>query len=341
MEHPATAVSRALADEAERVCRRYLSNGRREGSYWLVGDKYNTPGRSLYLRLRQTIGGGISGKWTDAQSGEHGDLLDILRAATTNGTLVEALCEARDFLHQPHTPPRPDVERIRQRRSSPATAARRLLDLSRPIRGTLAQVYLRRRGIPALPGLATLRFHPRCWYRPSLDDNADVPDAMPAMIAAVTDLKGRVTGAHRTWLTPDGCDKATVANPRRAMGHLLGHGVRFGRAASVMVAGEGIETMLSIRTALPFMPAIAGLSAAHLAAIVFPPELERLYVSREPDKAGRTAFETLSKRAEASHIQLLPLDSEGSDFNADLRAIGAETLARRLRSQLIVEDRST
>ncbi len=340
MEHPATALSRDLAGQAERVCRRYLSNGRREGSYWLVGDKHNTPGRSLYLRLRETSDGGFPGKWTDAQSGEHGDLLDILRAATAGGTVAEALREARDFLNQPDPPPSPGRARSRRRRSSPSVAARRLLDLSRPINGTLAQVYLRGRGIPTLPGLAALRFHPRCWYRPSADDQLNVPDAMPAMIAAVTDLNGRVTGAHRTWLTMDGQDKALVASPRRAMGNLLGHGVRFGRGSSVMVAGEGIETMLSIRTALPFMPAIAGLSAAHLAAIAFPPKLERLYVSREPDKAGRKAFETLSERATACRIQLLPLDPEASDFNADLRALGADALARRLRSQLIVEDRS-
>src|SRR3546814_9289431 len=67
------------------------------------------------------------------------------------------------------------------------------------------------------------------------------------MIAAVTDLGGAVTGVHRTWLALDGRDKAPVAYPRRAMGHLLGNGVRFGCAGPVMVAGEGIETMLSLR----------------------------------------------------------------------------------------------
>src|SRR3546814_5139671 len=83
------------------------------------------------------------------------------------------------------------------------------------------------------------------------------------MIAAVTDLEGSVTGVHRTWLAPDGSGKAPVAYPRRAMGHLLGNGVRFGGSGPVMMAGQGIETMLSLRQVTP-MPAIAGLSAAHL-----------------------------------------------------------------------------
>src|SRR5262249_29421655 len=73
----------------------------------------------------------------------------------------------------------------------------------------------------------------------------------PALIAAVTNLAGSITGAHRTWLDPTGEDKAPIDTPRRAMGRLLGHGVRFGVVTDVMAAGEGIETMLSVRSALP------------------------------------------------------------------------------------------
>ena len=43
-----------------------------------------------------------------------------------------------------------------------------------------------------------------------------------------------------------------------------------------MAAGEGIETVLSIRQVLPDMPMLAALSAAHLAAILFPDTLRRL-----------------------------------------------------------------
>src|SRR3546814_8206534 len=75
------------------------------------------------------------------------------------------------------------------------------------------------------------------------------------------------------------------------MGNLLGHGVRFGWAGPVMVFGEGLETLLSVREVLPAMPMIAGLSAAHLAAIAFPDGLRRLYVARDNDDAGRLAFE--------------------------------------------------
>lgn len=37
------------------------------------------------------------------------------------------------------------------------------------------------------------------------------------MSAAVTDLDGKITGAHRTWLNPRRRDKAPIDTPRRAM----------------------------------------------------------------------------------------------------------------------------
>ena len=116
----------------------------------------------------------------------------------------------------------------------------------------------------------SLRFHPRCYYRP---DEHLPTETWPAMIACVTDLDGRITGVHRTWLDPDGFDrvrlgKAPIDTPRRAMGDLLGNAVRFGVADDVLAAGEGIETMLSLRCALPTMPMAAALSANHLAAML-------------------------------------------------------------------------
>ena len=134
----------------------------------------------------------------------------------------------------------------------------------------------------------------------------DMPtETWPAMIAAVTDLGGRITGAHRTWLDPRRLrsvrlGKAPIDSPRRAMGHLLGNAVRFGIAHDVAAAGEGIETMLSLRCVLPDMPMAAALSAAHLAAILFPATLRRLYIVRDNDPAGDGAMAGLFGRAHAA-----------------------------------------
>ena len=59
-------VIRALAQNAEGVCRAYLPAGRREGSYWIVGDLQNNPGRSLFVRLTGPASGpGAAGKFTE------------------------------------------------------------------------------------------------------------------------------------------------------------------------------------------------------------------------------------------------------------------------------------
>jgi hypothetical protein len=59
-------LTRFLAEKAEAVCHHYLSNGRRVGGYWIVGDARNTPGRSMFVRLNgYRSGKGAPGKWTD------------------------------------------------------------------------------------------------------------------------------------------------------------------------------------------------------------------------------------------------------------------------------------
>lgn len=88
---PATDLARRLAAQAEAVCRRYLSNGHREGRYWLVGDVRNTPGRSMFVRLKGgETGKGAAGKWTDAATGEHGDHDPPLLATTIGQRIVFA-----------------------------------------------------------------------------------------------------------------------------------------------------------------------------------------------------------------------------------------------------------
>jgi Toprim domain len=323
------------------VCRHYLSNGRRSGNYWLVGDINNTPGRSLFVRLtgRQSDKG-VAGKWTDAATGQHGGLLDVIQLSR-GLVFSEAAEEARRFLNLPH--PVPDlVSAVRRRPAAVGSpeAARRLWAISQAIVGTLAQSYLADRGITHIEGLNSLRFHPRCYYRPH---DQGPTETWPGLIAAVTDLDHRITGVHRTWLNPHGFDpvtlgKAPIDTPRRAIGDLLGHAVRFGTVADVAAAGEGIETMLSLRMVMPAMPMLSALSAAHLAAILFPPTLRRLYVARDDDPAGAAAHDTLRDRAREAGIDVIPLSPGRGDFKDDLRQLGLDTIRAAIRIQLLPQD---
>ena len=337
MDSAAADLARRLARDAEAVCRHYLPAGRREGRYWLAGDVENSAGRSLYVRLRGPDSGkGAAGKWTDAATGEHGDLLDLIAANQHLTTLRDTLDEARRFLALPRPEYHERAEPVPQ--GSPG-AARRLFAISKPIRGTVAEAYLRNRGITDFRDCTSLRFHARCWYRGDEADPIDAArDAWPALIAAATDATGTITGVHRTWLDLSGMAKAPVSTPRRSMGLINGHGVRIGRVSDVVAIGEGLETMLSLRAALPTMPMIAAGSANHLDALLLPDGLHRLYVAEDDDPAGRRATASVMTRAEAAGIEARRLSPALGDFNDDLQQLGPEALHAALRVQLAPED---
>ena len=333
----AADLARCLARAAEAVCRHYLPHGCRRGRYWVTGDVDDTPGRSLYVRLTGPDSGpGAAGKWTDSATSEHGDLLDLIGRRRHLPRLADTLDEARAFLALPHPQsPAAPAQAAPAPGNSPE-AARRLFAAGRPISGTPAEAYLRARGITASLGWPALRFHPSVWYR----ETGDSPlEAWPALLAAVTDTGGHITGIQRTWLDRTRPQKAPIVDPRRALGHLLGNGVRFGIAADTIAAGEGVETMLALKSVLPMLPMIAGLSANHLAALAFSPAWRRLYVARDNDAAGRHAAERLHERGHDGGIEVRDLVPVHGDFNADLIRLGPTALSAHLALQLVPADR--
>jgi hypothetical protein len=211
--------------------------------------------------------------------------------------------------------------------------------MSRPIAGTLAERYLSGRGILLTARERALRFHPGCYYRDLVTGKTQ---ALPALIAAVTNPDGRVSGLQRTWLDPAGTGKAQLVDPRRSLGHLLGNaiwlGLEPGAPIPVMAAGEGFETMASLRTVMPALPVAAATSANHLAGLTFPPGCRRLYIAADADAAGRRGIERISQRAGETGITALALRPQLGDFNDDLRHLGLTHLATWLRDQLLPED---
>src|SRR5215510_8836450 len=86
MSIQASDLARRLAEQAESVCRHYLSNGRRVGQYWIVGDARNAPGRSMFVRLRgPNAGKGAAGKWTDAATAQGARLIGVYDSQVTFG----------------------------------------------------------------------------------------------------------------------------------------------------------------------------------------------------------------------------------------------------------------
>ena len=200
------------------------------GRYWLVGDVSNTPGRSLCPSASgREIRQGAAGKWTDAATGEHGDLLDLIRES----------CGFVDFRECSTRPGASSACRDPSRtRTHRCTTERHLLPPDRPKpRGVCSPCRSRSPARSPKPICARAAsrlcataqrcgFIPRCCYRP---DAYEPTETWPALIAAVTDLDGRITGRiHRTWLAPrrqrQGADRRAAARDRPP----ARHGVRFG-----------------------------------------------------------------------------------------------------------------
>ena len=339
MTGSASELARRLGEHAEAVCREYLFNGHRSGNHWIVGDVRNTRGRSMHVRLKSNAKG-PAGKWVDEQNGEHGDLLDLIRESCGLTEFRDVADEARRFLALPRPEPGNPGEKFQPAaaRGTP-DAARRLFAMSQAIAGTLAERYLAGRGILLGSRERALRFHPGCYYR---DLRTGETLTLPALIAAVTSLDGHISGLQRTWLDPAGTGKAQLADPRRSLGHLLGNAIWLGLHPStpvpVMAAGEGFETMASLRTAMPALPVAAATSANHLAGLSFPPGCRRLYIAADADAAGRHGIERLSQRAGEAGIVSMVLRPQLGDFNDDLRHLGPAHLVSWLRDQLIPDD---
>ncbi|MER8929482.1 toprim domain-containing protein [Mesorhizobium sp. M0700] len=343
MTGSASELARRLGEHAEAVCREYLSNGHRSGNYWMVGDVHNTRGRSMHVRLRANAKG-PAGRWVDEATSEFGDLLDVISESCGLVDFRDIADEARRFLSMPLPPPQPQPQPLgaqcqpAAKRGSPE-AARRLFAMSQPIAGTLAERYLAGRGILLSTHERALRFHPGCYHRNLVTGETQI---LPALIAAVTNLDGRITGLQRTWLDPSGHGKAQLADPRRSLGDILGNGIWLGHEPGmpvpVMAAGEGFETMASLKVVIPALPVAAATSANHLAGLRLPLGCRRLYIAADADAAGRHAIERLSQRAGEAGILALVLRPQLGDFNDDLRHSGPAHLAAWLSDQLVPDD---
>jgi phage/plasmid primase-like uncharacterized protein len=178
--------------------------------------------------------------------------------------------------------------------------------------GTLVETYLRSRGITIGPP-PSLRFHP------SLKHPSGV--FLPAMVAAVQNLEGQITGIHRTWLRADGSGKAEVERDKAMLGPVSGGAVRFARPAEKIAVAEGIETALSIAQACPSLAVWAALSTSGLRAVELPSFVREVIICADNDEPGRAAAEAAAKRFYREKRQVrVAQPGITNDFNDLLRS---------------------
>ena len=93
------------------------------------------------------------------------------------------------------------------------------------------------------------------------------------------------------------------------------------------------ETVLSLKSVRPELPLVSALTANHLAALILPAGLTRLYIARDNGVAGVRAAARLRDRAEAEGVAVCILAPSIEDFNEDLQHFGLARLRRYLDPQ--------
>jgi putative DNA primase/helicase len=208
------------------------------------------------------------------------------------------------FLGKPdrQSPPEPYGDAVRR-----AEAALAVWRASRCAEGTLAETYLRSRGLTTPVPLA-IRFHAALRH-PS-------ETVWPAMVALVTrGGDGTPIGIHRTFLALDGSGKAPVEPAKMMLGPCRGGAVRLGAPSGFLMVGEGIETCLAAIQATGH-PAWAALSTSGLRSLELPDDINDIIVLADGDEPGEAAARSCALRWSRENRRVrIARPPRGLDFN--------------------------
>lgn len=204
---------------------------------------------------------------------------------------------------------------------SPAWLRQRALELwdhARPLIGTPAHHYLKRRAIDLSPPV--LRYHPRTPL-----GRGKLAVFRTALIAPLHERQHFVA-IQRTFLDRHQPSRARdLANPRRMLGRPGRGAVMLAPANDTLGLAEGVETALSAIMLLD-IPVWATLGSERLAHIAIPDSVTRLILLPDNDRAGRIGA---AKAMEAyvmpgRTIEVLWPPHGFNDWNDVLRAKGKE-----------------
>lgn len=252
------------------------------------------------LSLSLCVSGHNRGRWRDFESGEHGDILDLVQKLQ-GLSLRDA---ARWVADQTGVADRTTIVEPSFSRGSSRPEkledARRIWDASSHLSGSLAEQYLRFRLCgEAIPERVLEDDSVRYCAMSHMPARRRFSGPCGAMIAKLVDPKSNeFRGVQRTFLDAHGrrfIDRDGTTMTARLLGS--SGVVKLWDDAEVSVGlalGEGVETCLSAYHLLGGPPVWATLSASTLAG--FPPltgiEAVTLYVDADlPDKNGRKAGE--------------------------------------------------
>ena len=189
--------------------------------------------------------------------------------------------------------------------------ARDVWDHALPPAATPVALYLASRGLSGLEASAALRYGPAV----SHPQGGDI--RLPAMVAAIRDVRGDLTGVHRTFLTVAG-RKADVDPVKASMGIVAGGAVRLHGhdPHRPLVVAEGIESAASAGILLQ-APAWAAVAAGNLErSLVLPDEVRDVIIAADPDEVGERAAQAAAERwqDEGRSVRIARVTGDG-DWN--------------------------
>lgn len=186
--------------------------------------------------------------------------------------------------------------------------ALRLWRSSKPISGTLAEDYLRARGLsPPFP--RALRFNPATILGSGADRRT-----MPAMIAAVENDLGLVA-VQRTFLDPGDVLRKPVTKPKVALGVLGTAAIRLAPATDELGLAEGIEDALSA-TEWFGTPTWALGGVERLAFVAIPEKVRRIIVYGDRGRAAERLLEKARAHLSANGRELVSrVPKDQDDWN--------------------------
>ncbi len=343
----------------EALVRQLLPDGKRTGPRWMARNPTRAdaqPG-SFCVWVK-------NGAWKDYATGDKGSILDLIAYVVGTDT-AGAVRYAKDFLGLRELSPR-QLAQMKRRAAVDRQAAERAehlrlaerqrrafelwLGARQSISGTPAETYLAARGIPIAdvpnPERGELRFSPDLeWWEGAVYTGAGSArrktasgPRYPAIVAAIRDGRGAVTGVHCTYLAQDGAGKAPVDKPKLMFGAVKGGVIRLARGPSnmrvedagdagqsgVLILCEGIEDGLSWALAVPDARVWAATSLSNLIhAPVWHPCVRAVVVGADNDWSRPQAMDALEAAVEGLESHDKPVavarSHHGKDTNDLLR----------------------
>jgi DNA primase len=236
--------------------------------------------------------------------GASGDVLDFLSKLRGVGLREAARILTGGSLPSIHVQPIPVKEKADR-----LDEARAIWRAAQPVHGTLAETYLRSRGIHLrIPD--SIRFS-RLRYGKHGPEH-------PCVVAAIASADNRLIGIQRTYLAESGRSKADVPKAKLSLGRVSGGAIRLAPAARSMMVCEGLEDGLTLMQELGRAVWVAA-GAGNMPNMHFPAGVQSVAIGGDNDDTGRREARKAADAYPERGIQartFFPI--EGKDFNAEL-----------------------